>query len=489
MPRIVSLRARLALWSAALAAVVTLGAAAAFYEETRGTLLEDADAALAERAQSIAAVWRRDASAAALTPFTARRPWHGFEVREVPSLAVLARSPTLEGAAPLADDATLASLLGPRDGSPAARRRLFADSDAAGRRLRTFAGVFRTDTAAHGADGRPPRIVVVTAADAAEADEELSEVLRGMAATVPVALAVAAVGAWWIARRIARPLESIASAAAEVDAGHPGRRVPESGSGDEADSLARTLNRTIARLEDAYARQTRFASDASHELRTPVAVVLAQCDVALRRPRTDAEYRAALEEVRAAAKRMGELIEGLMVLARPEGSAGPPRRETIDLAETARAAVAALDGASRDAAIAVRVETSGDCAVAGDPRLVDVLVRNVVANAVAYSDRGGEVAVTVTGRADDVALAVRDRGIVIAPDELPHVFERFHRGDAARARNASGAGLGLALVRRIAELHGGTAEVTSDAERGTIVTATLARAGAGGSNRGGPNPA
>lgn len=220
------------------------------------------------------------------------------------------------------------------------------------------------------------------------------------------------------------------------------------------------------RLQAAWERQSAFVGDASHELRTPLAIIRTQAEVALRQERPPEQYRASLTAVLAAARRSQDLIEGLLVLARGDE---PLDRSPVDLVALASEAAAEIP---HKAGVGLGVEGPGAAVVLGDRRLLRVLLDNLLANALRHTEAGA-VTVRIGETTGGWRLEVEDTGEGIAPEHLPHVFERFWRSDPARARAAGGAGLGLAIVRTVAEQHGGRVEARSTPGRGACFVVTL----------------
>ncbi len=220
------------------------------------------------------------------------------------------------------------------------------------------------------------------------------------------------------------------------------------------------------RLEDAWARQAAFTADAAHELRTPLAVVRTQAEVALRNDRTVEVYRAALAHVLAASVRMQDVLEGLLVLARgDERLDGAP----CDLVEVVRGA---CGRAAPRAGVALLVDAPARADARGDARLLGLLVDNLVANALRHT-ASGVVRVGVVAEPAAWRIDVEDTGEGIAPEHLGRVFERFYRVDPARSRAEGGAGLGLSIVRAVATRHGGSVELRSTPGAGTTVSVRL----------------
>ena len=273
-------------------------------------------------------------------------------------------------------------------------------------------------------------------------------------------------GGWWIAARALRPIEEISATAAKISAGDLGQRIRTADSESELGQLARDLNNTFARLEAAFDRQARFTADASHELRTPVAVVLTQTQAALARERPAAEYRESLAACQRAAQRMRGLIESLLLLARFDSNETPEALESCDLSRIAAECVALLKPLADEKNVRLDIEaTPVHCrGIAGQ---LAQAVGNIVGNAIHYNRPGGSVRVTVRREADRAVLAVTDTGQGIPPGDLPHIFERFYRAEIARSDGQEHSGLGLAITKAIAERHGGTIEVASEPGAGT----------------------
>jgi two-component system OmpR family sensor kinase len=279
----------------------------------------------------------------------------------------------------------------------------------------------------------------------AQHDVEKTFLLVGGAALVASLLA-----GYFLAARTAAPLRRFAATASEVDGGDLSPRIaPDPASAAELRSLADSFNLMLDRLENAFARQRSFVSDASHELRSPLTAIRGQIEVLARDPDPDADSvrrveAATLSELR----RVERLVEELLALARLDEGAGPARRE-LEAADFLREAVGAAPGAATPGALAAgRIDI--------DPDLIAGVVRNLVENARRHAGADGTVTVSSTAVGGRLRIDVDDDGPGIAPAERERVFDRFHRSDAARARAVGGAGLGLAIARSIVEAHGGT---------------------------------
>jgi two-component system heavy metal sensor histidine kinase CusS len=289
------------------------------------------------------------------------------------------------------------------------------------------------------------------AAPRTDLDEDDRDLARRMAVAVLIGMAASAALAWWIAGVLTRDHDHIAAVARAVAAGDLSARAGAGVRDQETARLARDIDEMIARLALLLETQQRFIANASHELRSPITTMLGELSFALRRERDAVSYRTSIEEALASARRLKELAEDLLALAR--AGSKEFEREPVLLAEVAQAAVRSTNAAAD--ASEVRLETSCDGAVVeGHPTDLERLIRNLLENAIRHSPRGGRVRLEALPRASDVQMVVTDEGPGVAPDLRERIFEPFFRCAAARA-DASGAGLGLAIARSIARAHGG----------------------------------
>lgn len=291
-----------------------------------------------------------------------------------------------------------------------------------------------------------------------------------VAIVVPLLVADLAVLIWFMVARALRPVEAIRTQVDRIRGGALDTRVPESGSGDEIDRLAVTMNRMLDRLERATERQRQFVSDASHELRSPLASIRTQLEVATAHP-DRADWREVAAGVLDEGTRMEALVADLLALARADEGAIAARREEVDLAELARS-----EAAERPAPPSFEVRVVGAATVRGDSGALLRVLRNLLDNAARHA--GSRVLVVVAGSSDGVVVAVDDDGSGIPPADRERVFERFTRLEEARTRDAGGTGLGLAVVREVVHAHGGTVGVTDSALGGARLEIHLPSASA-----------
>jgi heavy metal sensor kinase len=306
---------------------------------------------------------------------------------------------------------------------------------------------------------------------------ELKEGLSGYAwaliVLIPAVLLIATAGGWWMSRRALQPVNQIIDAARSIGEQSLARRLPVPETQDELQRLSETLNQMLGRIESAFRRITEFTADASHELRTPVALIRTTAELALRKQRTTEEYREALEDVHAESVRTTDLIENLLTLARADaGKAALDRRE-LDLVQVVREA--SVQGEKLAGARNLRFRTEvpdSPVPAIGDPSALRRLLLIVIDNAVKYTPEG-EITVRLLSANGNPQVQVSDTGIGIPQGDLARVFERFYRADKSRNRDSGGAGLGLSIAKWIAEVHQGAIEARSEQDRGSTFILTL----------------
>jgi heavy metal sensor kinase len=293
----------------------------------------------------------------------------------------------------------------------------------------------------------------------------------------PLLLILASAGGYWMSRRALAPVERIARTAADIEAKNLSKRLLLRGTGDELDQLSATLNAMFARLEDSFCRITQFTADASHELRTPVAIIRTTAEVIRRKPRSEKEYAEALDRILAESERTTELVEDLMLLARADANVEDLAMEPVGLAELAQAAYAEARVLAEAAGITLTNGGLSQCTVSGDDRGLRRLLLILLDNAIKYSKPGGEVQLYLglcqRGDRRTAVLEVRDQGIGIASEDLPHIFERFYRASKDRSRKVDGVGLGLSIAESIARRHGGEIQVESSPGVGSTARVLL----------------
>jgi len=275
---------------------------------------------------------------------------------------------------------------------------------------------------------------------------------------------------WFISSRAIKPINDISAAALKISAGDLSQRISTNETESELGQLAGVLNATFGRLETAFAQQQQFTSDAAHELRTPVSVLLTQTQGTLNRERSAAEYRETVEACQRAAQRMRRLIESLLELARLDAGQEQFKRLPFDFSKIVRDCAALVQPLAEERNVNIHADLAVvECT--GDSERLAQVVTNLLMNAIQYNQPAGQVRVSLESRDGTAVLAVADTGPGISPEDLPRVFERFYRAD--KSRSTGGNGLGLAISKAIVEVHGGTLEATSNPGAGTTFTVRL----------------
>lgn len=444
------LRVRLAILAAALVAAIVAALGGFVYLQLEGELTASVDDGLAERAADliteppkgsgveIAASDIGDVFAAVLAPDgSIAAASEGFPADVV---TVTARS---GGVTPHTWEQTV-----PSDEEPMAVR-LFAEPVG---------------------DGR----IVITGVAFDDQRATLDALRLDLALALPIAAVLALLVGWYVGGAALRPVDRMRAEAAAISASEPDRRLPVPATRDELAALGVSLNAMLDRLQAALARERRLVDDASHELRTPLANLKAELDLALRRARTQPELEAALRSAADESDRLSRLAADLLVLARADRGRLPIRLEDVDVGEIAGNAAAAVEGRAAAGEVMVRVDVSDGTRATVDAARLRQALDDLLDNALRSTPAGGSV--RILGGADDAGglrIGVADTGPGFREGFLTGAFEPFSRADAGRSRDDGGAGLGLAIVRAIAESHGGTVAARNLPEGGAIVELVL----------------
>ncbi|HVZ48081.1 MAG TPA: ATP-binding protein, partial [Gemmatimonadaceae bacterium] len=299
--------------------------------------------------------------------------------------------------------------------------------------------------------GRRPLVITVARSMAARAII-LDEARFALGVGLPVLLMLAAVGGYWLAGKSLSPVAAMSEQARAIGGRNLHERLPVQNPEDELGQLATVLNDLLARLEAAFEAQRRLVAEASHELRTPVAVISGESEHALARAdRPEAELRDALRVIREESLRLRAAIDDLFFLARADAGERRIRFEPVNLAELAGACVRAAQSRAPRRTIAIETRGGADAAILGDAELLRRVLDNLVSNAINYSTPGGPITVRVGGSGSQAEVDVIDSGPGIPPAQRERIFERFYRGEDARTlAEGTGAGLGLAIARWVA---------------------------------------
>ena len=291
---------------------------------------------------------------------------------------------------------------------------------------------------------------------------------------LPVLVLLASLLGYWLSGRSLQPVNRIVETVKQIGMQNISQRLEVPQARDELRRLTETLNAMLARIEDAFQRITRFTADASHDLRTPVAVIRSTAEIALRRPRQPEEYCNALYRILQTSRQTSELLEELLELARTDAGAVELRMRPVDLNQFVLKAQeqGAVLGAEKSLSITLTTPVLPTW-VRADEIAIHRLLLILVDNAVKYTPAGGKCEIALWRVDQQAHIAVKDNGIGIAKEDLQTIFERFRRADRSRSRETPGAGLGLAIARWIAEVHGGTINAESDLGSGSVFQVSL----------------
>ena len=308
--------------------------------------------------------------------------------------------------------------------------------------------------------------------DRDEVDEPLTKLLHALALAGPFALLFSAVGGYLLAGRVLTPVTTITDLAGRIGPRDLGARLDLDLPNDELGRLARTFDEMLARIDNAFEQQRRFAGDAAHELRTPLSMMRSQVDIALARPRSAVFYREALQKLDGDVDRMSGLVSTLLTLARADAGHLALDGASFDAAETVELVLEQYTPIAAEVNIDLRSEAATAPLVADEDLLVQVLV-NLIDNALSHTPAGGTVTVGCGRDNGHIRFWVVDTGEGIAPEHQSRIFDRFYRVDAGRSRERGGTGLGLAICRSVVETLGGSISLESVPDRGTRVDVLL----------------
>ena len=306
-----------------------------------------------------------------------------------------------------------------------------------------------------------------------EGEAQISAVVKWSLLLLPLLLLLSVGGGYWIAGRSLRPLQQIQQAALAIEQGSDLKKRIALGPGnDELHQLADTFNGMFGRLEQAFEAEQQFTADASHELRTPMAVIMAQCEFSLEDAETVEEYREALEVIQRQGKKMSQLIEDLLAFTRLEQAEERFPKERVDFSAWVGRVCEDM-ALLKEQDITLTAEVDQDVVLWGNESLLSRLLTNLISNAYRYGKVGGNIRVQLQIMAEDVMLTVADDGIGMTQEQQQKIFQRFYQADASRS--GRGSGLGLAMVIEIVRFHGGAIQVESILGEGSKFLVRLPR--------------
>ena len=467
-----SVRVRLAAWYAGTFAVFVLVFAVAAYWFLGHTTRERIDEHLAETADAAGVALMKERALAAGEGTAARTVVEDFAFRDVGVAIYDGESGALMAASPaypaIAGTTATAWSVSPRfiQGTAPLLRTLRVRGEG----ISAYAIPLR--------DGS--RLFVIETTQPLRAQTAaLAEARTALLIGIPLGLVLATLGGYFLGRKSLQPVVAMGDAAARIGATTLRERLPVVNPRDELGRLAAVFNDLLGRLDRSFEQQRRFMADASHELRTPVAIIKGEAELALSRDeRSLTELREALATVHGESRRLTRIVDDLFLLARANAGDQPLVAEPLYLEEVAAESVHAARTLAAAAGVALRYVPEGELPFRGDEGLLRRMLDNLLGNAIKFSPHGAKVDVTATRANGSYILEVRDQGPGIPVEAQPRIFERFYRarpgatGGAVRDWSA-GAGLGLPIARWIAEAHGGRLDLTHSDGTGTTFTARL----------------
>ncbi len=422
------------------------------------SLAEEDDQFLAERARVLARLVNEHAAKSVELRWEVESEWQGFQA---PMSYVRILQPNGQT---LAETPGMANEL-PRELFPPAVA--ISEELKQGRDVRSRGGqLVRVLSVAVGRPQGSEQIIQI-AMDRTSDEDVVGRSSRMLVLGLAIAMAVSLFAGYQIAHRGMRPVNAMAETAATVRTGTLGERLHVEGLPSELGALAVTFNEMLGRLEESFNRLSRFSADIAHELRTPLNNLRGEAEVALRTGRSREDVlSSSLEEY----DRLSRIIDSLLFLARAESPEMQLKREPLDLSQELQAIKEFYEAAAQEEGVEIRVEAPGPVTAELDRTLLQRALGNLVSNALAHTPGNGLIVLRAVSELDAIQVAVADNGTGIAQEHLSKIFERFFRADGARSRSSGGVGLGLAIVRSIAVVHGGSASIQSEPGRGTTVS-------------------
>jgi heavy metal sensor kinase len=316
--------------------------------------------------------------------------------------------------------------------------------------------------------------IVQTAIREGDVLETLSYFRRYLLLFAPLVLLAASAGGYWLSRRALYPVDALARTARNITGTNLSDRLEQLNTGDELQRLSDTLNEMLSRIEGAFLRVSQFTGDASHELRTPIALIRTEAEIALRKSRDETEYKEALRHILVEAERTTVLIETLLSLARADAGSESLHMQRIDLRAITLESAEEWSGriAAQNLRFSLNVSAS-PLYVAGDAAALSRLLSILFDNAVKYTPTPGSIELTLEKKDQRAVIAVHDTGIGINAEDQSKIFDRFYRADKARSRELGGSGLGLSIAKWIIEQHRGHITVQSSPTNGSIFSIEL----------------
>lgn len=307
--------------------------------------------------------------------------------------------------------------------------------------------------------------------------DAIESVLRGLLFTLalgmPVMIALSIAGGYLVMRRALEPVDALTRTAERITSSNLGERLPVVNTGDELERLSIALNNMVERLDAAFTHIRRFSADASHELRTPLTVLRGELEELAQQSKVLEESRERIGSALEETERLSRIVESLLVISRLDAGEARMEKKRFDFGELTAATIEQMRLLADDKGISLVSDVENGVEVEGDPARLKQIVVNLLDNAIKYTPPDGKVEAKVRRNGRSAILEVKDTGIGIPAEALPHVFKRFYRVDKARSRAVGGTGLGLAIVKSICAAHGGDVTVESQEGRGSLFQVKL----------------
>ena len=355
------------------------------------------------------------------------------------------------------------------------------DSDGARYLIRS--GVFRDE--GHYLSNEHIPYYVAIGIPLAEDEKTLNQFTWVYVAVIPGALILGSFLGWVMAGRALTPVRDIARAAQRISGSNLSLRIPTRETGDELDYLILTFNRMIERLESSFQQMKQFSADVSHELRTPITGIRGQLEVALFTAQTTEQYREAMFNALQDIDRLSQIVRALLLLSQAESGQLLLQKSRLNLSEVASDLVEEFQIPAEAAGIHLSAQLPAECFIDGDRVQIERMITNLLSNAIKFTPEGGSVRLAVSPASEHAEIVVEDTGRGIAPEHLPHIFDRFYRvpGSGSAPGPEQGLGLGLSFVEWIVKAHNGTIGVDSTPGKGTRFTIKLPANGSSGVER------
>ncbi|SNX53289.1 HAMP domain-containing sensor histidine kinase [Thermoanaerobacterium sp. RBIITD] len=284
---------------------------------------------------------------------------------------------------------------------------------------------------------------------------------------IPFIVIIAILGGLLLANKALKPISYMTKIAREISMGDLSKRLNLPYTNDEIGKLAQTFDMMLDKIDISVKKQRQFTHDASHELRTPIAVIQSRAESMLATKYTDEEYKKSISIILDEAKHMGKLVSNLLFLARGDSNTDKLKMENLNFTELVEGIVDELKPIAQDNNIDIKIIKSEISYIYGDQTRLTQLLYNIIDNAIKYNVPGGKIFVSVETKGKYLKTSIQDTGIGIPAEHLPHIFERFYRVDKARSRKSGGSGLGLSICQWIANVHGGKIDAISREGKGS----------------------